>query len=81
MENSPTSVTPSGVAAVRHPDHFKPLMDSIATELLDRRGAGLNPWLEQRYRPFRFEDSRDDARANRAISPECASGIHEATRG
>ena len=54
-----------GGAAVRHPDHFKPLMDSVFAELLDRRGeAGLNPWLEQRFRAFRFEDSREDAAAN-----------------
>ena len=50
-----------GGAAVRHPDHFKPLMDLAATELLERRGAGLNPWLEERFRPFRLADSREDA--------------------
>ncbi len=59
-----------GGAAVRHPEHFKPLMDSVATELLDRRGVGLNPWLEERYRPFRFADSREDAEANRQVFPE-----------
>jgi hypothetical protein len=59
-----------GGAAIRHPEHFKPLMDSVATELLDRRGVGLNPWLEERFRPFRFADSREDARANMAVSPE-----------
>ena len=48
-----------GGAAVHHPDHFKPLMDAVFAELLDRRGeAGLNPWPEQRFRAFRFEDSR-----------------------
>ena len=53
-----------GGAAVRHPDHFKPLMDAVFAELLDRRGeAGLNPWLEQRFRPFRFADSKEDAAA------------------
>jgi len=70
-----------GGAAVRHPEHFKPLMDSVATELLDRRGVGLNPWLEQRYRPFRFSDSREDAHANRSISPETATDAQEVTRG
>jgi hypothetical protein len=54
-----------GGAAVRHPDHFQPLMDAVFAELLDRRGEqGLNPWLEQRFRAFRFEDSREDATAN-----------------
>ena len=53
-----------GGAAVRHPDHFKPLMDAVFAKLLDRRGEqGLNPWLEQRFRAFRFEDSREDAAA------------------
>lgn len=59
-----------GGAAVRHTDHFKPLMDAVATELLARRGVELNPWLEERYRRFRLADSREDASANMAISPE-----------
>jgi hypothetical protein len=53
-----------GGAAVRHPDHFKPLMDAAFTELLDRRGEGLNPWLESRFRPFRLIDSKEDAESN-----------------
>jgi hypothetical protein len=61
-----------GGAAIRHPDHFKPLMDAVAIELFDRRGVGLNPWLEERFRPFRLADSREDARANRETSPEVA---------
>ena len=69
-----------GGAAIRHPEHFKPLMDSVATELLDRRGVGLNPWLETRFRPFRLADSRDDAHANRALSPE-ARPLAELGRG
>ena len=59
-----------GGAATRHPDHFKPLMDSVATELLDRRGRGLNPWLEERYRPFRPSDSREDAQSNMVAARE-----------
>lgn len=59
-----------GGAATRHPEHFQPLMDSVATELIARRGVGLNPWLEERFRPFRLRDSREDAHANQAISPE-----------
>jgi hypothetical protein len=53
-----------GGAAVRHPDHFQPLTDVCFQELLERRGEGLNPWLEQRYRAFRLADSREDAEAN-----------------
>jgi hypothetical protein len=59
-----------GGAASRHPDHFKPLMDASFTELLSRREAGLNPWLEQRFRPFRLADSKEDAEANMKTSPE-----------
>ena len=69
-----------GGAAIRHPEHFKPLMDSVATELLDRRGAGLNPWLETRFRSFRLADSRDDAHANLVVSPE-ARPLAEFRRG
>lgn len=58
-------------AAIRHPDHFQPLVDRVFNELLDRRGVeALNPWLEQRFREFRLADSREDAAANLAISPE-----------
>lgn len=56
-------------AAIRHPDHFKPLTDAVFTELLDRRGVGLNPFLEQRFREFRQADSREDAAANRGTDP------------
>jgi hypothetical protein len=62
-----------GGIAIRHPDHFKPLMDAAFTELLNRREAGLNPWLEQRFRPFRLADSKEDAEANLKISPEAGS--------
>jgi len=56
-----------GGAAIRHPDRFQPLADSVFKELIDRRGEeGLNPWLEQRFREFRLIDSREDAAANRA---------------
>jgi hypothetical protein len=54
-----------GGAAIRHPDHFQPLVDGVFKELIDRRGEeGLNPWLEQRFREFRLADSKDDAEAN-----------------
>jgi hypothetical protein len=57
-----------GGTAIRHPDHFQPLFDAVATELLSRRGAGLNPWLEQRFRPFRLIDSKEDAAASASVA-------------
>jgi hypothetical protein len=48
-------------------------MDDSFQELIDRRGEGLNPWLEQRFRPFRLADSKEDAEANLRISPEARS--------
>ena len=63
-----------GGSATRHPEHFQKLMDACFQELLDRRGEGLNPWLEQRFRPFRLADSKEDAAANLKISPEARSG-------
>jgi hypothetical protein len=62
-----------GGAAARHPQHFQPLMDAVFTELIDRRGDGLNPWLEQRFRPFRLMDSTADAEANLPSSPEATA--------
>jgi len=56
-----------GGAAARHPDHFQKLMDACFQELLERREAGLKTWLEERFRPFRLADSRDDAAANREM--------------
>jgi len=53
-----------GGVVIRHPDHFQPLFDAVATELLKRRGDGLNPWLEQRFREFRLADSKEDAAAS-----------------
>lgn len=61
-------------AAIRHPDHFKPLADAVMAELLDRRGVGLNPFLEQRYRPFRLLDSREDAAATHPDAVDEATG-------
>jgi hypothetical protein len=45
-------------------------MDDCFQELLERREANLKPWLEERFRPFRLADSREDAAVNLAISPE-----------
>jgi hypothetical protein len=62
-----------GGAAVRHPEHFKGLMDDCFEELESRRGEGLKTWLEERYRPFRLADSKEDAETNLEISPEARS--------
>ena len=62
-----------GGAAVRHPEHFKDLMDDCFKELESRRGEGLKTWLEERFRPFRLADSRDDAETNMRNSPEAGS--------
>ena len=59
-----------GGSAARHPEHFQKLMDDCFVELVERRGEGLNPWLEQRFRAFRLVDSKEDAEANLKISPE-----------
>ena len=62
-----------GGAAVRHPDHFKSLMDDCFNELESRRGEALKVWLEERFRPFRLADSKEDAETNVKISPEARS--------
>ncbi len=65
-----------GGAAIRHPEHFQPLLDLVFQDLLERRGTeGLNPWLEQRFRAFRLVDSAEDAAANLSISPEALPAV------
>jgi hypothetical protein len=64
-----------GGAASRHPDHFTPLMDSIATELIDRRGVGLSLWLDERFRGFCVLDSREDAHDNRVDAEASMAGV------
>ena len=59
-----------GGSAARHPEHFQKLMDECFQELVARREASLKPWLEERFRPFRLTDSREDAAANRRLSSE-----------
>jgi hypothetical protein len=59
-----------GGTAVRHPEHFQPLFDAVATELLSRRSDGLNPWLEQRFRAFRLADTREDAAVSTKASED-----------
>ena len=62
-----------GGSAARHPDHFQKLMDECFKELVERREQSLKTWLDERFRPFRDADSREDAAANLAISPEARS--------
>ena len=66
-------------AAIRHPEHFKSLTDAVLDELVERRSAGLNPWLEQRFRAIRLVDSKEDAEANRRVSPEASPRDRNAT--
>ena len=67
-----------GGAAVRHPDHFQKLMDQCLQELMERRGEGLNPWLEERFRAFRLADSKEDAEVNLRTFP--ASGKRDSEK-
>jgi len=78
-----------GGAAVRHTAHFKPLFDAIATELLARRGEGLTPWLDHRFREFRRIDAKEDALASAGTTPDAdeseplpdqVSSAHDVTR-
>jgi hypothetical protein len=39
-------------------------MDECFKELVERREESLKPWLEERFRPFRAADSREDAEVN-----------------
>jgi hypothetical protein len=48
-------------------------MNECFDELLERREESLKPWLEERFRPFRLADSREDAAANIGSSPESHS--------
>jgi hypothetical protein len=44
-------------------------MNECFDELLERREESLKPWLEERFRPFRLADSREDAEANVRLKP------------
>ena len=54
--------------AIRHPEQFEPLRSALLEALLERRGEGLNPWLEERFRAIRLADSRLDAEVNGVVS-------------
>jgi hypothetical protein len=53
-----------GGAETRHPGGFSGLVDSTMQELDERLGDNLAAFLEPRYRPYRFIDSKEDAAAN-----------------
>jgi hypothetical protein len=53
-----------GGAETRHPGGFSALVDATLKELDGRLGNDLVPFLEPRYRPYRFVDSKEDAAAN-----------------
>ena len=62
-----------GGAETRHPGGFGELVDSALRELNSRLGDNLSSFLEPRFRPYRFIDSKEDAAAN-------ASAAVDATR-
>jgi hypothetical protein len=62
-----------GGAETRHPGGFGELVDSALRELNSRLGDHLSSFLEPRFRPYRFIDSKEDAAAN-------ASAAVDATR-
>ena len=53
-----------GGAETRHPSGFGELVDSALRELNSRLGDDLSSFLEHRFRPYRFIDSKEDAAAN-----------------
>ena len=57
-------------AAARHPEHFQKLRDQCFQELTDRRGEGLNPWLEKRLMGFPGSKSHVDAAISKATLQE-----------
>ena len=55
-----------GGAETRHPGGFGELVDAALRELNSRLGDNLTSFLEPRFRPYRFIDSKEDAAANAA---------------
>ena len=53
-----------GGAETRHPGGFGELVDSALRVLNSRLGDDLSSFLEPRFRPYRFIDSKEDAAAN-----------------
>ena len=53
-----------GGAETRLPGGFGELVNATLRELNDRLGDDLPSFLEPRFRPYRFIDSKEDAAAN-----------------
>ena len=53
-----------GGAETRHPGGFGELVDAALRELNNQLGDKLPSFLEPRFRPYRFIDSKEDAAAN-----------------
>ena len=56
-----------GGADTRHPGGFSELVDAALRELNQRLDTSLAPFLEERFRKYRLEDSKEDAAANAKI--------------
>jgi hypothetical protein len=59
-----------GGAETRHPGGFSELVDTAMHELTDRLESRLAPFLEERFRKYRFVDSKEDAEANRKAAAD-----------
>ena len=53
-----------GGAETRYPGGFGELVDAALRELHNQFGDNLPSFLEPRFRPYRFIDSKEDAAAN-----------------
>ena len=63
-----------GGAETRHAGGFGELVDAALRELNGRLGNELASFLELRFRPYRFIDSKEDAaaNANAAVDTACS---------
>jgi hypothetical protein len=61
-----------GGAETRHPGGFGELVDAALRELNGRLGDDLPSFLEPRFRPYRFIDSKEDAAANAVAAADTA---------
>jgi hypothetical protein len=61
-----------GGAETRHPGGFGELVDAALRELNNRLGDDLPSFLEPRFRPYRFIDSKEDAAANANAAADAA---------
>ena len=61
-----------GGAETRHPGGFGELVDAALRELNSRLGNSLRSFLEPRFRPYRFIDSKEDAAANANAAVDAA---------